>query len=202
MMGTMTNMILPEENYYTEETKKTRIIIGNIPVHDMSFVNGWKIRYNGQYKRTCHYTIDRAGKIYSHIPIKNYSSFLDIDNIDKESISIGLLNIGWVKHNSTKTKWIDWKGQDIDIPASDLIQKQWREHTYWCPYSDKQIKSLVKLLKKTTDDCGIERLMIDSNTLLINKKEHWPISFRSNYLYYKTDVTPAFPFELVINGIS
>lgn len=193
---------LKEQNYYSEKTKKSRIIIGNIPVNDLSFFDGWKLRYNGQYKRTCHYTIDRDGMIYSHFPTDYYSSFLGLHEIDRESINIGILNLGWIKHDVSKIRWVDWRGYDIDLQQQDLIQKQWREYTYWYPYSDNQIKALIGLLQAVTDKHDIEKLMVDNNTLLINKKEFWPISFRSNYLYYKTDVTPAFPFDEVIEGIS
>lgn len=202
MRGMNKRLVLSDRNYYQEITKKSRIIIGNIPTNDLSFFEGWKLRYNGQYKRTCHFTIDRDGKIYSHFPPDYYSSFLGIHDIDKETISIGLLNLGWVKHDVNKTKWVDWRGCDIDIAPTELIQKQWREYTYWYPYSAKQISSLIGLLNKLCADYNIEPLMVDNNTLLINKKEFWPISFRSNYLYYKTDVSPAFAFDKVIAGIS
>jgi N-acetyl-anhydromuramyl-L-alanine amidase AmpD len=201
-MGMNKDLVLTDDNYYPEITQKSRIIIGNIPTNDLSFFNGWKLRYNGQYKRTCHFTIDGDGMIYSHFPTNYYSSFLGIHEIDKETINIGLLNVGWIKHDLNKTRWVDWRDYDIDIPHTNLIQKQWREHTYWYPYSDKQIKSLTVLLTDVCNDNKIEKLMVDNNTLLLNKKEFWPISFRSNYLYYKTDVSPAFPFDYIIHEIS
>jgi N-acetyl-anhydromuramyl-L-alanine amidase AmpD len=201
-MGTLTKRLLPESNYYSDKTKKNRIIIGNIYSNDMSFIEGWKLRHNGKYKKTCHFTIDKSGKTYHHIPVENYSDFINIPEIDKETISIGLLNLGWIRHDIDKTRWVDWRGYDIDIPSESLIQKKWRDYEYWYPYSDKQIISLVKLINKLRKEQLIEKLMINSNTLLVNKKEFWPISFRSNYLYYKTDVSPAFPFSEVINQIN
>lgn len=201
MMVLNNKLPLTEENYYPEITKKTRIIIGNIHCNDLSFYDGWKLRYDGQYKRTCHFTIDKNGKVYNHFSTDYYSSFLGIQKIDKEAISIGLINLGCIKHDVSKIRWVDWKGNDIDIPNEELVRKQWRELSYWYPYSKKQINSLIKLLKQITDDHGIEKTMVSDNTLLINKNEFWPISFRSNYLYYKTDVTPAFPFEKVIKSI-
>ncbi len=195
------DLMLPSNNYYPETTTKNRIVIGNIPFGDLSFFDGWKLRYNGKYKKTCHYTIDQNGVVYNHFPIENYSSFVGVPDIDKESITIGLLNLGWIKHNSDKTRWIDWRGIDIDIDPKELIRKQWREYSYWYPYSDNQITSLIKLLKQVSNKGKVEKLMIDNNTLLINKKEFWPISFRSNYLYYRTDVSPAFPFDKVISSI-
>jgi N-acetyl-anhydromuramyl-L-alanine amidase AmpD len=202
MMGMNDTLRLPESNYYTENTQKTRVIIGNIPCNDLSFFEGWKLRHNGDYKTTCHYTIDRDGVIYNHFPTEKYSSFVGIPEIDKESISIGLLNIGWIRHDVSKIRWVDWKGLDVDIEPEKLIRKSWREYSYWYPYSNAQIESLINLLKQISDENIIEKLMNDNNTLLINKKEYWPISFRSNYLYYKTDVSPAFPFDKVISGIS
>lgn len=204
MMASWMNkdLMLPETNFYSDITKKTRIVIGNIPCNDLSFFDGWKLRYNGNYKKTCHYTIDLDGVVYNHFPLANYSSFIGVPDMDKESVTIGLLNLGWIKHNSDKTRWVDWRGCDIDIDPEKLIRKQWREYSYWYPYSNKQISSLIKLMKQVSSTLDIEKLMIDNNTLLINKKEWWPISFRSNYLYYKTDVSPAFPFNKVISGIA
>ena len=201
MMGSNNEFALTEKNYYPEVTKKLRIIIGNIPYNDLSFFTGWKLRYDGQYKNTCHYTIDNNGIVRNHFSTDYYSSFMGVQEIDKETISIGLLNLGWARHNVSNSKWLDWMENEIKIQPKQLIQKQWREYKYWHPYENKQIKSLVKLLKELTEDHGIERLMVDNNTLLISKKEFWPISFISNYFYYRTDVTPAFPFDDVISRL-
>lgn len=201
-MALLTKMMLPESNYYLDKAKKSRIIIGNVYSNDMSFIDGWKLRCNGDYKKTCHFTIDKTGKIYHHVPVENHVNFVGIPEIDKETISIGLVNLGWIRHDITKTIWVDWRGYEIDIPSESLIKKPWRDYEFWYPYSQKQISSLIKLLNKVSDENSIEKLMIVNNTLLVNKKEFWPISFRSNYLYYKTDVTPAFPFNDVINRIN
>lgn len=195
-------LTLPESNYYPEITKKNRIIIGNINTNDMSFYNGWKLRHNGKYKHTCHFTIDQNGKIYNHFPVDNYSDFVGIKNIDKETISIGLLNLGWIKHDVNKIRWVDWKGNDIDIEPKKLIKKEWRNHSYWYPYPKKQIKALTELLKELSETHGIEMVINNNNTLLINKKQFWPVSYKGNYLYYNTSVTPAFPFDDIINELN
>jgi N-acetyl-anhydromuramyl-L-alanine amidase AmpD len=201
-MGTLTDLWLTESNYYPDVTQKNRIIIGNINADDISFFNGWKLRNNGKYKKVSHYTIDQTGKVYNHFPVENYSDFVGIKDIDVESITIGLVNLGWIKHDVNKIRWVDWKGMDINVDPDKLIRKEWRGHSYWFPYSKKQIKSLVKLLKELSKKHKIEPLINNNNTLLINKKEFWPISFKGNYRYYDTSVTPAFPFEEVSNGIN
>lgn len=201
MMGS-SDLLLPEGNFYNEVTKKTRIIIGNIHTHDLSFFEGWKLRYGGQYKRTCHFSVDRMGVCYNHFNPDYYSSFLGKYEIDVETISVGLLNLGWIKHDVSKIRWVDWRDCEIDINPNQLFEKKWRDYYYWYPYSEKQITTLVDLLLMLCNKYNIEPLMIDNNTLLTNKKEFWPISFRSNYLYYKTDVSPAFPFDTIIDKIS
>ena len=76
-MDTNNDLKLTEQNYYPEITKKLRVIIGNIPNNNLTFFDGWKTRYNGNYKRTCHYTIDRNGIIYSHFPTDTKKSWLN-----------------------------------------------------------------------------------------------------------------------------
>ena len=167
----------------------------------MSFLDGWKLRHNGQYKKTTHYTITKTGKTNQHYSTEFYSDYVGIPDIDNESITIGLLNLGWIKHDVNKTKWVDWLGHDIDITPEELIKLNWRNHSYWYPYSKRQTNALIRLINQVCEEHQIEKVMIDNNTILVNKKEYWPISFRSNYLYYKTDVSPAFPFKDIVNKI-
>ena len=54
---------LNESNFYSKEFDKTQIVLGNSFSTNLNHVKGWEKRYNGDYKKTAMFSIDRKGNI-------------------------------------------------------------------------------------------------------------------------------------------
>lgn len=194
---------LSDSNYYQSNNEKKQIVIGHSLSKDMSFFNGWINRMNGKYKKTTPYTIDTNGKVYNHYPASNHSDFLGFEPHDLNTIPILLVNEGWLIKDIINNRHIDWVG-NIYSRKDEIVERRWRGHSYWPPYPDKQIKSLVKLIDDITKEFNIEKKVIDHNTQVTGINKFEGIVFRSNYNKNTTDLSPAFEYnkfkKLIENG--
>lgn len=194
---------LSDSNYYQSNNEKKQIVIGHSLSKDMSFFNGWINRMNGKYKKTTPYTIDTNGKVYNHYSASNHSDFLGFEPHDLNTIPILLVNEGWLIKDIINNRHIDWVG-NIYSRKDEIVERRWRGHSYWSPYPDKQIKSLVKLIDDITKEFNIEKKVIDHNTQVTGINKFEGIVFRSNYNKNTTDLSPAFEYnkfkKLIENG--
>lgn len=194
---------LSDSNYYQSNNEKKQIVIGHSLSKDMSFFNGWINRMNGKYKKTTPYTIDTTGKVYNHYSPNNHSDFLGFEPHDLNTIPILLVNEGWLIKDIINNRHIDWVG-NIYSRKDEIVERRWRGHSYWSPYPDKQIKSLVKLIDEITKEFNIEKKVIDHNTQVTGINKFEGIVFRSNYNKNTTDLSPAFEYnkfkKLIENG--
>jgi len=190
---------ISDKNYFKTKTKKNRIIIGGTQTVDMSFINGWRHRWGGNYKKTQHFTITPTGKIYQHFPIEYFSKFTGIPEIDHETISIGLVNLTWLMKDHINNVWLDPLGFKVDINENSVVKRNWRDRTYWVKYNLRQIRKLSELINKLCIEGNIEKNIINHNTYIKDKKEFWTVSVRPNYLYYSTDIGASFPFKELID---
>ncbi len=182
---------LSEDNYILQGTKKNRIIIGNTFSTNMKHCIGWNKRWNGNYTRTAMFTIDIKGKVFQHFSPLYFSNFLDNDDLNETSISILLENEGWlIKDLSNENKYINYVGH-IYSRKDSVIEKRWRNHTYWAPYSNKQEESLYKLVKELCDEFDIPLKVIGHNTNFDGAEEYYGILYKSNFEKYYTDISPA-----------
>jgi N-acetyl-anhydromuramyl-L-alanine amidase AmpD len=186
---------LKESNYYSQKYQKTQIIIGHNGRKDMRHFDGWSRRDFSEYKKTSTYSIDRDGKIYQHFDPKYYSDFVGHEQ-DKCSISICLVNVGWLKYNDFLKNYTDWLGHTYSS-NNKLIKKPWRNKDYWFPYTAEQEKSLFYLVDKLCEDFNIERDFIGNNVYNQDVDIYKGIVFRSNYDTTLTDVSPAFNMDLL-----
>ena len=185
---------LTKNNYYDFAYEKTQIVIGHNGRKDMRHFNGWTRRNFGNYKKTSTYTIDRDGKVYQHHNPIYFSDFIDHEQ-DKCSISISLVNVGWLKYDSMGGIYRDWLGHSYST-KNNFIKKSWRNKDFWFPYTKEQEESLFLLVKKLCDDFNIKKECIGSNIYDENADIYKGITFRSNYYSELTDVSPAFKMDL------
>lgn len=183
---------LSNNNYYEIETKKTKIVIGNTFSNNMNHFKGWQKRINGNYKKTSHFTVDINGKIYQHFDTKYYSDFTNINNLDKQIISVSIENKGWLLKNTENNQFIDWLG---NIYKGNVFEKKWRNFNYWIPYNNKQIKSVLLLLKDICLNNNISLDIIGHNTKIDLFENYSGILYRSNFDKYNTDLNPNWDFE-------
>ncbi len=187
--------ILTEDNYNKIENKKTQIVIGHTFSKDMSFFNGWKNRMNGKFKKTSPFTIDITGIIYNHYSPKYYSDFIGFDSYDLKSIPILLVNEGWLVKDVINNQYIDWIG-NIYNREDKVVERRWRSHTYWAPYTERQIKSLVKLINYLCDEFDIEKKVVEHNTQVYDIDKFEGVVFKSNYNKNTTDLSPAWNYNI------
>ena len=184
---------LEDTNYYNQVYEKTQIVIGHNSRKDMRHVEGWSRREFGDYKKTASHSIDRDGKVYQHFDPKYYSDFIGHEQ-DKCSISICLVNVGWLKYNDFLKNYTDWLGHTYSS-KNKLVKRSWRNKDFWFPYTKKQEVSLLKLLDKLCENFNIERDFIGNNVYNENADIYKGIVFRSNYDIKLTDVSPAFNMD-------
>ena len=187
-------------NYVPFETPKKQIVIGHTFNHGMKHVIGWKHRFNGEYKKTAAFTIDQEGVIYKHFEPKYHSNILGSKEIDKKSVVILLENDGWLLKDTEKNLFISWVG-DIYKGPDKVVEKRWREYTYWAPYTEKQKQSALTLIKELCAEFSIPMVSISHNTKVDNLDKYEGILYRSNLDKYYTDLSPAWNFEEFKNKI-
>ena len=191
---------LTTNNYFDKSFIKKQIILGNTLLTDMSHINGWEHRLGGKYTKTSTYTIDRKGNIYQHFDPKYYSDFVGEKSIDKKSISISLENQGWLLKDLMKDRYIDWVG-NIYKRKVKVIEKRWRGYTYWDPYTTKQYKATLDLIKYLCKEFDIPKKIIGHNTQIQSIEQYEGITYRSNYYKEKTDLSPAWDFKKIKNKL-
>lgn len=189
---------LNENNYHKENYDKTQIVIGHSTQKGMSHYAGWIYRLNGKNKKTATFTITKEGNIYQHYDPKYYSSFVN-NQQDKASISIILENIGWFRKDSMIDRYVDWLGNSYKKNNEEVLNKRWRNYTYWDRYTDKQMKSLTEILPELCQNYNIPKDFIGHNVFDENVDLFKGITFRSNYYQEATDISPAFDLDILKN---
>lgn len=184
---------LPIDNYIQNESIKTLIVIGHTSNHDMRHVTGWLHRYNGKYKKTASFTIDINGIVYKHFEPKYQARYFNNLELDNKTIVILLENDGWLYKDIVKNEFITWIG-DIYKQSGEIVEKKWRNHAYWSPYSDKQIDSANELVKMLCKEFFIPMTAISHNTKIDNLLENNGIIYKSNLNKHYTDLSPAWNF--------
>ena len=185
---------LSENNYHKKEFEKKQIVIGNTFNQKLYHFNGWLTKMDGEFTKTANYTITTKGEIYEHFNPKYYSDFLNKKRCDKKVISIILENIGWLKKDLRLNKYFDWVG-NIYKRRVNVVEKRWRGQQYWDPYTPKQIKSTINLVKYLCETYDIDKKCISHNTYTKEVEEFNGITYRSNYYKDNTDVNPSWDFR-------
>ena len=188
------NYILSNKNYYESNFEKKQIVIVHSLSKDMSFFNGWTKRLGGNFKKTTPFTIDMFGEVHQHFSPKNYSDFIGFDPYDKKVIPILLVNEGWLLKDIINNRFLDWVGNIYDR-EDKIVERRWRSHTYWSPYPEKQIESLVLLVNELCKEFNIEKKVINHNTQVFDIDKFEGVVFKSNYNKNTTDLSPAFEYN-------
>lgn len=182
---------LDEKNYFSEGTTKDKIILGITNSLNMSHYNGWTKRFNGNYKNTAMFTIKLDGKIYQHFSPNYFSNYMGDSNLIERTITIVLENEGWLnKDLVSKNKYINYVGHIYNRKDS-VIEKRWRGQTYWAPFTNKQVTSMVELIVELCENFDIQMEVVSHNTNFDNAYDFNGILYRSNFEQHYTDISPA-----------
>jgi len=152
-----------------------------------------KSRYNGKNPYLPNYVISRDGEVYNIMKPSNYSNFLNNPNLDKNSIIICLENFGWLEKKPIENIYLNWIG---DIYKKEVFERKWRDRNFWQPYdNNKQIESLVNLLKTLCEDFEIPKVCPETNVVLANADKFRGIVSRSSFNLDFKDLNPSFDFK-------
>lgn len=186
--------LLGIKNFYPTEYKKSQIIIGNTFASGLDHVTRWQTRMNGKYKATAPFSILRDGTIHLHYDPKHHSDFMGLKDIDRYAIPIVLENQGWLTKDLQNDRYLTWIG-DIYNEENGIVETRWRNHSYWTPYTDEQLESLVNLCKYLCERFDIPLEALGHNTGVGTIESFEGIAFKGNFSKFFSDVSPAFKFD-------
>lgn len=181
-----------EVNRYKTQSIKTQIVLASSLRKENYHITRLQHKDFGKTKKWNTYTIDRNGNIFQHYDDKYHSDFLGIKEVDKQSISIVMENMGCLFQTS-KGKYINWINEVCD--EKDMTEKSWLGYNYWEKYTDKQINSVSKLCKLLCDKYNIPKICIDFHHYHKDTLKFKGIVFRSNYIEDSNDINPLFDIE-------
>jgi hypothetical protein len=176
-----------------ESKYKKQIILCETKRDYKNYIMSLKSRYNGKNPYLPNYVISRDGEVYNIMKPSNYSNFLNNPNLDKNSIIICLENFGWLEKKPIENIYLNWIG---DIYKKEVFERKWRDRNFWQPYdNNKQIESLVNLLKTLCEDFEIPKVCPETNVVLANADKFRGIVSRSSFNLDFKDLNPSFDFK-------
>lgn len=180
-------------NYIKNRHSKQQIVIGSTFSENMNHVSGWKTRFGGKSKKTAAFTIDIYGNIFQHYPPEYYSEFFGIIGLDEHIIPILIENEGWLTKNVKTNEYINYVGNTYNRKDS-VVEKNWRGHKYWAPYTLEQLDSAIKLCNYLCKTFGIQFQTISHNTKFDGIYDYNGIVYKSNFDKNYTDLSPAWDY--------
>lgn len=173
-------------NYNMIKSKKKQIILSSSLRRGNNHIIRLEHKDFGKTKRWNTYTITREGIVYEHYSPIYSSNFLDIEIIDKQSISIVLENMGHLnENNGVYTNWIN-----EECEKELVIEKKWNIYQYWEMYTDKQIKSCIELCDMLCDKFKIKNELIDFSSYHKDIRKFNGIIYQSNCVENSDDINP------------
>lgn len=179
-------------NYNLSHIKK-QIVLINTSISIKSYLKSLELRHFNEFNRVPNYVITKEGQILKTLEDNQHTKLLNSKMINQQSIIISLENLGWLEKEPLKNYHINWIG---DIYKEKVFEKKWREKFFWDPYTKKQIDCLVFLCKKLCKSYNINLESIGHNTKINGAESFNGIISRSNFDETKTDLSPAFDFEM------
>lgn len=180
-----------DNNFYHEVYDKNKIILAGSLRADSNHIIRLQNKELGQTKTWNTFTISREGLIYQHYDPKYYTDFIDVEDIDKHSISIVLENMGGIYKNEQNI-FINLLGEICS--GDNIIKRSWNGLTYWDSYTNKQFDSTLLLCKKLCAEYNIENKTIGFNSYHKDALKYDGILSRSNLSEEFTDLNPSFNF--------
>ena len=181
-----------------KQNKKHQIILTHTSRNINDYLLSLKFRLNGKYKKIPNYIITREGKILQLLGNNEHSEFFKEPNINRNSISISLENLGWLEKEPLTDHYINWIG---DIYKGKVFERKWRDYFFWQPYTESQVENLGKLCKELFETVKIKPQIIEHNTKINGIEKYVGVITKSNFDINFTDVSPAFKFNDLLKYI-
>lgn len=185
---------LSTSNYFDGMAIKKQIVLGHTNCSWESNLAKWTNRLNGKYNKTAAYTINLQGEIFNHFDPSYYSDILGNIALDKKSIVILLENEGWLLKESESDSFINWVGHIYNKP-NEVVEKKWRNYSYWAPYSKEQFESALKLVSILCTEFNIPKIVVSNHFKIDNLDEFSGVLYKSNIEKHYTDLSPAWDHD-------
>lgn len=180
---------IDDNNRYKVNSVKTQIIIA-ISLRKKNYhITRLQHKEMGKSKRWNTFTICRNGDILQHYDDVYHSDFLDIKNVDKQSISIVLENMGCLFYVNNN-KYVNWLNEECELNRVGL--KKWKGYDYWEIFNDIQIESLAKLCVMLCEKHNIPKEVIGFQHHHKEIHKFKGILFKSNFIDECGDTNPLF----------
>lgn len=178
-----------QKHYHELINEKTQIIIGFSLRKDDYHINRLKHKKYGKTKKWNTYTISRDGQIFEHFEPKYYSDFIGLKNIDKQSISIVLENMGSLLKNQNND-FINWVNEKCD--KRFVEKKKWLGYSYWEIFPEEQMKSALSLCQELCKNFNIKKNVIDFHYQHSDIGKFEGIVLKSNFFEDSSSINPFF----------
>jgi hypothetical protein len=164
----------------------------------MLHYTSWLNKLGGNYKYTAPYTIDKSGQVYQHYNPDYYSKIFN-KTIDSSIIGILMVNNGYLERDNATGKYITWLGDIYN--GDDVIERRWRGHKYWQPYTDEQYASALLLTRHLCDKYTIGNNVVPNNIMLESPNTFTGVMYKSNFGKQYSDLSPAWDFQKFKNDM-
>jgi N-acetyl-anhydromuramyl-L-alanine amidase AmpD len=181
-----------------KQKKKHQIILTHTSRNVENYLASLRYRYNGKFDRIPNYVIKKNGDILQLLNDIEHTNYLKEINMNRNSITICLENLGWLEKQPLENQYVNWIG---DIYKGKPYERHWRDYYFWEPYTEEQIDSLAFLCNKIIIENKINKDLIGHNTKVKNVNIFEGIATRSNLDSNYTDVSPAFDFDKLRNKL-
>ena len=181
-----------------KQKKKHQIILTHTSRNINDYLQSLKFRFNGDFKRIPNYIVTREGKIIQLLGNTEHSEYFKDPNVNRNSITISLENLGWLQKEPLTDHYINWIG---DIYKGDVFEKKWRDYFFWQPYTETQVNNLGLLCKELFENVKIKPQIVEHNTKISGIEKYCGIVTKSNFSVDYTDVSPAFKFNELLKKI-
>jgi N-acetyl-anhydromuramyl-L-alanine amidase AmpD len=178
-----------------KNSNKKQIILTHTSRNIKDYITGLKNRNNGKYTKIPHYIIGRDGDIYQLMNYNAYNEYMNNSSVNRNGIVISFENLGWLRKNPLSGDYINWLG---DTYRGDIYTKKWKGYTFWQPYTKEQEISVLKLIDYLCKETNIPNSSIGHNVKIDKIENFNGIVSCSNFDTERTDVNPAFNFDIFI----
>jgi len=180
-----------------KQKKKKQIILTHTSRNATDYIKSLQIRNNGKYDKIPNFIITRDGIVFKTLPEVAYSNLFTNQNINRNSITISLENLGWLEKKPLSDSYVNWIG---DIYKGNVVEKKWRDYFFWQPYTEKQLIICSELCKQIANEFSIDKKCVGHNVKVDGIDRYEGIVTRSNFDSNYTDLSPAFNFETFLKN--
>ena len=180
-------------NIKNRKTKKSQIFLCDTQRRVDDYLMKLRYRNNEKYEDIPHYIVTKAGKVIKIFDTNYSSKTFGNPTIDRGMVKIALENLGWLNKNTITGVLHNWIG---DPYRSEPYVKKWRNHYFWDPYSDDQLKSVVQLSDDICKDHNIPYQTVPGQGYISKVRKFTGIVCKSNFLNIYTDINPSFNFNI------